>query len=287
MSDQAARLRHKFQQNPNKKKAKTIAVVSGKGGVGKSNIALNMSIELQQRGKKVLLIDLDLGMGNIDILLGIYTKNTIVDMFNDFMPIHDIIETGPKGLAYIAGGSGITEFFSLNDQKIQYFYDQYEKLIRTYDFIVFDLGAGVTRESLYFTLASDECIVITTPEPTALTDAYSMIKHIINNRRNMPIYVIMNRCYKKKESLKALKQFRQIVNQFLHIEVHVLGMLPEDKQVVQAVTKQVPYILLNKNAPVSKAIKQMIDQYMIYFGTINENEPFTFIQRIKQLMSAR
>ncbi|MGM8211735.1 MinD/ParA family protein [Virgibacillus sp. W0430] len=288
MNDQAASLRRKLQHAKDKK-AKTIAIVSGKGGVGKSNTALNMAIEIQERGKKVLVIDMDIGMGNIDILLGIYSKYTIVDMFNDFLPVHDIIEKGPKGLSYIAGGSGITQFFSLNDEKTNWFYNQYEQLVRMYDFIFFDLGAGASRENLYFTLASDECIVITTPEPTALTDAYGMIKHVINNRRNMPIRVLMNRCYKPIECTNKINQFKHIIKKFLEVDVQLLGMLPEDKSVGSAVIQQIPYILLYKKAPISKAIGKVVDQYLVHSDSdfTNKNVPSSFIQRIKQLMTKR
>lgn len=286
MTDQASSLRRKMQQHKGTK-AKTIAIVSGKGGVGKSNTALNMAIELQQRGNKVLLFDLDIGMGNIDILLGVYAKHTIIDMFNNLAPIQEIIEIGPKGLAYISGGSSVAEFFALSEERMHYFYGQYEMLTYAYDYIIFDLGAGVSRDSLYFTLASDECIVVTTPEPTALTDAYGMIKHIINNRSNMPIYVIMNRCRRQKECINTVHQFKQIIKRFLNRDVHLLSILPEDKFVSRAVVKQVPYIILNKNAPASKAMKQMIDQYLVHPSFTNTNIPFSFIQRIKQLMTER
>src|SRR5690625_5265006 len=169
MHDQAERLRHKL--SPNKKQAKTIAFASGKGGVGKSNTALNFAIELQDRNFSVLLVDLDIGMGNIDILLGSSSKYTIINFFTEFIPIHGIIESGPKGLSYIAGGANLNDMMHLDDDKLDYFFKQYNMLANTYDYIIFDLGAGITDAILSFILAADECFIITTPEPTAITYA--------------------------------------------------------------------------------------------------------------------
>lgn len=287
MSDQAASLRRKFNQSSNTKQAKTISIVSGKGGVGKSNTALNLSIELQQQGKKVLLFDLDIGMGNIDILMGIHAKFTILDMFSNFLPIRDIIELGPSNLSYIAGGTGRVDLFYLTEAKMNYFYEQYEMIQQSYDYIIFDLGAGVSKESLYFTLSSDACFVVTTPEPTSLMDAYGMVKHILNNRKKMPIYVLMNRCQKQRECLDKLNQFQQVIEKFLQEKVFLLGMLPEDKIVTKAVNKQIPYIHLNKNAPISKAIKIIVARYLRTMNEQDAKESLTFVQRVKQLITKR
>src|SRR5699024_1325833 len=130
-------------------------------------------------GKKVLLFDLDIGMGNVDILLGKDAEHSIVDLFDDFMPIHDIIETGPKGLSYIAGRSSLNNLIAIDQYKLDYVFKQYELVVQDYDYIFFDMGARVTETSLSLVLASAECLLITPPEPTARTDAYSMVKQVI------------------------------------------------------------------------------------------------------------
>src|SRR5699024_5063596 len=213
MYDQAEKLRDRLSKQ--QKQGKTIAVVSGKGGVGKSNTALNFSLELQRAGKRVLLFDLDVGMGNIDILIGNDAKYTIANLFNEFIPLHDIIELGPLDLSYVAGGTSLNEFICLDEQKLNYFYEQYNKIVKKYDYILFDLGAGVSQGSMSFILASDECFVVTTPEPTALTDAYSMIKHIFLKQSKMPISIIMNRCSNSREGNQLLDKFNQLINKFL------------------------------------------------------------------------
>src|SRR5699024_9701876 len=156
-----------------------IAVVSGKGGVGKSSISLNFSLELLRREKKVLLMDMDIGMGNIDILLGLNPKYTVMDMFIHRLSIHDIIETGPNSLAHLAGGRALNTCFTMHQTRQAYFFQHLGQLAQLYDYIIFDMGAGETNDSLFFITTPDECIVVTTPEPTSITNAYRMIKHIV------------------------------------------------------------------------------------------------------------
>lgn len=290
MNDQAAKLRRQFSNDDNEDhKGQTISIVSGKGGVGKSNTALNFAIGLQEKDKKVLLFDLDVGMGNIDILLGIQTKYTIVDMFNNLMDIHDIIEVGPKGLSYIAGGSGLNDFFTLDQGKVDYFYEQYNRLVKSFDFILFDLGAGATSDSMVFVLASDECIVVTTPEPTAITDAYSMIKFIVKERQDMPISVIMNRSIKRKEGIQTLNRFEKVIKQFLNRDIKKIGILPDDKIVSTAVIRQTPYLLLNEQAAVSKAIRIIVNNYLTDSEDLNSRDrsPFSFVRKLKQILTER
>lgn len=287
MNDQAENLRVKFSSSQNIKHAKTISIVSGKGGVGKSNFALNFSLELLDHHQKVLLIDLDVGMGNIDILLGLNAQLTIVDMLNNKLSIHDIIERGPKQLAYISGGSGLNQFFSLDQRKKDHFYKQYSKLLAEYDYIIFDMGAGATSESIFFVLASDECIVITTPEPTSITDAYSMIKYIVHKDQNMPINVVMNRCTSEKNGKQSLDRFQHIISRFLSVEVNKMGLLPDDKIVSEAVIRQTPYVLLNKRSSISKSMKQLTNDYMRNHNDLNIKTPSSFIKKLKQFIRAR
>ncbi|MEC5422674.1 MinD/ParA family protein [Virgibacillus sp. C22-A2] len=287
MIDQAAGLRRQLLESLDPKQAKTISVISGKGGVGKSNIALNFSLELINNQKKVLLFDLDIGMGNIDILLGMHAKKTIVDMFNDHLSIHDIIETGPNNLAYIAGGSGLNDFFTMDEEKRNFFLDQYRELVKMYDYILFDMGAGATKESIFFILASDECLVVTTPEPTSITDAYGMVKYILSFEYAMPINVIMNRSYSQKEGGQSLDRFTQVVERFLHTTIKKMGILPEDKIVSKAVIRQTPYVLLDEKSAVAKAMKQLTKNYLSNSTELNNIGSVSFVKKLKQLMTER
>ncbi|WP_010093402.1 MinD/ParA family protein [Ornithinibacillus scapharcae] len=282
--DQAESLRRKIETSKNPKHAKTISFVSGKGGVGKSNIAVNFSLELSNQGKKVLLIDLDIGMGNVEILLGLQAKKTIVNMLQDFLPIYDIMEVGPNNLNYIAGGSGLTSLFSLDENKMNYFLEQYQSIVQSFDYIIFDMGAGATQASIEFVLASDECIVITTPEPTSITDAYSMIKHIISYKESMPIYLVLNRADNPKNGERTVARFQNVILQFLGVELKLLGILPEDKAVTAAVIEQAPFVIANNRSQIAKSIKRLVTHYTRQQEGVQANEASTFVDRLKNLL---
>jgi|SRR5699024_10381159 len=284
MYDQAHSLRRQIHHD---NRCKTISIISGKGGVGKSTTTLNFAIELQKKGKRVLIFDLDIGMGNIDILLGQQSKHTIADFFEELSPIHDMIETGPKGLSYIAGGSGLNDLLELNDKKITHFFSQYELLTERYDYIFFDLGAGISQNSLAFILSSDECFLITTPEPTSIADAYSTIKLIVKENDELPIIVWMNRSESIREGNRMLEKFAHVTKEFLNKEITSLGILPYDHTVTQAVSRQIPYVLLKENAPISRTLRLSVDRYLTLAERIKENKKTTFIQRLKKFLLVR
>ncbi|MCF3942414.1 MinD/ParA family protein [Oceanobacillus alkalisoli] len=286
MTDQANSLRRKMKTPHPTRGARTIAFISGKGGVGKSNISLNFSLELIRRNKKVVLFDLDVGMGNINILLGLQPKNTIVDLFNEQLSIIETIEKGPEGLAYIAGGTGLSRFLEMKQADKDFFYEQFELLTEMYDYIIFDMGAGITETSLFFILAADECMVVTTGEPTAITDAYSMIKQITSNGGTMPIHLILNRARSQGEST-TLKQLQKVIRQFLQIEVYPLGLIPEDKHVVQAVIRQIPYSIFNEKAPAARSIKQITESYLHNETDITLTDKPAFLKKIKNLLRGK
>lgn len=278
MSDQAKQLREKIKRN--KKKAKTIAVVSGKGGVGKSNFVLNMGIELQKMNKKVLIIDLDIGMGNIDLLLGKTASSSIVDFFNTRGSMNDMIETGPKDLKFIAGASGLNDFFELDYIEMNIFLEQYELLSDIFDYIFFDMGAGITTTSMNFILATDECILVTTPEPTAITDAYSMIKQIVLQDPTMKISIVLNRCQEKKEGTQMLQKLAEVTKSFLAKEVFPLGVLLYDPLIHRAVMRQTPYVLLKPNASISKSMRFIAVRYD-RGSSISETEATGFAAKLR------
>ncbi|MFU0790968.1 MinD/ParA family protein [Virgibacillus proomii] len=287
-NDQASGLRRRLHPALSKQKhAKTVAVISGKGGVGKSNITLNLSLELLNQKKRVLIIDMDIGMGNIDILLGLQVQKTIIDMFERHLSIQEIIETGPNNLHYVAAGSGLSNIFSMNQATKDFFFQQYQTIIPTYDYIIFDMGAGITQDTLTFILAADECIVITTPEPTSITDGYSMIKHIVSYNPSLPIQVIMNRSQSEAQGRKSLERFQAVVRQFLQLEIKLLGSLPEDKAVTKAVIRQTPFIFLYERAPITKAIKRLVLTYMEQACGAEQTNVSSFLNKLKQLWTER
>ncbi|MDC3414118.1 MinD/ParA family protein [Aquibacillus sp. 3ASR75-11] len=289
MNDQAKNLRKKIESLRTIGQAKTIAVVSGKGGVGKSNFALNFSLCLANHNKRVLLFDLDIGMGNIDILLGLTASNSIVNMFDEQLTIQDIVETGPNSLSYIAGGSGLTDIFTMDETKFDYFLHQLNHLLNDYDFIIFDMGAGITEASSYYMLAVDECIVITTPEPTSMTDAYAMIKHASRKSPFLPMYLIVNRSLNRRIGEQTMERLQHVVRSFLEKELIPLGILPEDKIVLQAVTSQVPFLLFRPKADITITMTQIVQQYLDQNvnRSSSKKPPFAFVTKLKHFFRER
>lgn len=266
---------------------KVVSVVSGKGGVGKSNFSVNFAIALRQAGKRVLLMDLDIGMANADILMGISTRYNIVDMIENQLSIWDIIEKGPGGIAFISGGTGFSKVFQLNERKFNRFVEQLEKLNGGYDYIIFDMGAGVNENSLKFILSSNESIIITTPEPTAITDAYAMLKYLLQLKKDIECKILINRTDSKKEAIKTGENFKRVARRFLDKEVAFLGYLPNDKLVLKAVKRQVPFILLEPKGRISKNLQEIARLYLQ--ETKKSEQPMfrSFINNFKKLFKER
>nr|WP_309099363.1 MinD/ParA family protein [Fredinandcohnia onubensis] len=283
MIDQATALRNKLgSMNNEQDQPKTIAVISGKGGVGKSNFSLNFSIALSQFGKKALLFDMDIGMGNIDILMGITAHHTIVDLFEKNLSITDLLIRGPEGIDYIAGGNGLSSLFKLDENKSQYLIDQLQSVLHDYDYIIFDMGAGMSEESVKFLMAMDEIFVITTPEPTSITDAYSVIKYICLFDQSIPMYLIVNRADNESEGMQTLKRLKQAVLQFLIKEIRLLGVLHDDKTVQKAVSHQEPFILYAPKAVISKNLLDICKSYLGSEKNQEKNQHTSFISKLQR-----
>jgi len=261
MEDQAERLREKLRKQQSSMATKTIAVISGKGGVGKSNVSLNFAIMLQKKGHKVLLFDMDIGMGNIDILMGASSMYSIADFFTSGVLLKSMITEVPGGIHYISGGTGLSQFTKMTEESLQDFFDQFASLMSDYDYVIFDMGAGMSESSLRFILAVDEIIVITTCEPTSITDAYAAMKFITLSNKTLPFYIIVNRAQSEREGVDTYHRISKVLNHFLEKSSILLGIIPEDPIIPQAVKKQTPFIQLNEKAPASKALVSMAEKY--------------------------
>lgn len=261
MLDQAASLRKlvdedekKISSNP--RKSKIITVTSGKGGVGKSNFVVNLGVFLQSKGKKVLIFDADLGMGNDDVLMGLYPKNNIFDIIFTDLTLKDIIIEGSNGVSLIPAGTGLNKIEELTDEQRSTFLDKLEHL-NEFDYILMDTGAGVNKDILAFISASEELIIITTPEPTSLTDAYSLIKATDYFKLKSKAKVIVNKAFTTEEGIETYNKFNRAVSKFLKIKVEYLGCIIDDKKLVQSVRQQKPFVLLYPNCEASKCIESI------------------------------
>ncbi|MCE7794586.1 MinD/ParA family protein [Salipaludibacillus sp. CUR1] len=280
MSDQADVLRTKMSRSlyeSQKLPSKIIAVASGKGGVGKSTFTLNFSLSLQKAGKKSLIIDLDVGMGNIDILLGRTSCYSIADMVNHELSIWSVIEKGPEGLSYISGGSGLEELFEMDFDKTEFFCRQIESLESEFDYIFFDMGAGLNSNSRHFLLSAHELFLITTPEPTSVTDAYGMIKFVHLNAPALPVYMVVNRVQSREDGEKTSRNLGEVTKRFLGKEIKMLAYVPEDKIVWKAVREQLPFVLSAPSSRTSYSVNQSARTYLAQ-GTFSREDDGTSVR---------
>ncbi|MEH7440937.1 MinD/ParA family protein [Bacillus sp. JJ1122] len=288
MSDQAEKLRERLKQTTLNKEAKTLAVVSGKGGVGKSNFSLNFSISLARKGLKVLLFDLDIGMGNIEILMGRSTHLSIADFLSGKSTLEEIIFQGPEGIEYISGGTGLSQLIKMDRNTVDYFTSSLGEVLKKYDYLIFDMGAGLNEETLSILLSVNEIFVITTTEPTSLMDAYATMKYIHMADSTLPFYLVVNRAGTVKEGNETLSRLEDVLKKFLGRSTIKLGMLPDDKSVHEAVKRQIPFVMFNERSQVSKGMAAILEKYMekvSYNAEKRDNRSFT--ARLKQFLFER
>ena len=255
--DQAEHLRELMKQHTQKSLARVITVTSGKGGVGKSSISVNLALELAKLGKRVVILDADFGLANVEVMLGIRPKYNLADLMFRGMKLNDIITEGPMGIGFISGGSGIQELNSLRDDQIEMMTQQLYELDEIADVVIIDTGAGISNIVLQFSAASSEVLVVATPEPTSLTDVYALLK-TLNSKRDMmkdvPIRLIANRVASMKDGECLYNKLNAVVENFLQIKLEYLGAVIQDANLVKALMQQKPVSVTYSNSPVSKSI---------------------------------
>lgn len=269
MLDQANQLREKMKVTKAGKanakaqaKTRVIAITSGKGGVGKTNFALNFGLSLMEQKKKVLIFDVDLGFANIDVLLGRMPKETIASMIQKDLSVHDIIEEGPKGLLFISGGNSFNDLFKMDEEKLEKFFRELSTLQGKVDYILLDTGAGLSYENLRYILAADDVIVVTTPEPTSVTDAYSIVKMVHGKDPTAHMKLVVNQCTSLKEGQRTADNFKQAAQQFLKKDIGILGSIPTDSRIPEAVKKQQPLMLAYPDSEAAKAIRLLTNDFL-------------------------
>lgn len=261
MRDQAETLRLKML-NQQGELGRAIAVVSGKGGVGKSNFTMNFATTLANKGEKVVIVDMDIGMGNINILIGKNVSYSLKDYLEGNKLLDEVIFEGPFNLKYISGGSGMSGVLEWSEIIFDRLIHAFEQLQKSFDYIFFDMGAGATSWSLDLLASIDEIIVLSTAEPTSITDAYSMMKYIHARDADKQFYILCNRAYSKEEGLETNERLKRTMKRFLDKEVTVLGSLPEDSVVRKAVREQVPFSLAYPDALITKTLHLIVARFM-------------------------
>lgn len=263
MRDQAERLRQlakKSQEAENRPEARVIAVASGKGGVGKTNFVVNLALALQEQGKKTIIFDADLGMANIDVVLGIVPPFTLTHVIKGQKKLKEIMLEGPSGVKILPGSAGVEELVHLSDYQIQNLITEWTNLEENFDFILVDTGAGIHAEVLNFLRAADDIVVVLTPEPPSITDAYSLIKILAQKDLKANVHMVVNQASDDEEGHQIFKRVSRVVEDFLSMRINLLGIIPMDEKVSAAVKRQKPFILEYPNAAASRGIRNVVQQ---------------------------
>jgi len=250
------------EQAPDSPGARVIAVSSGKGGVGKTSLVVNLGITMAAMGKRVVIFDADLGLANAEVLMGITPPSTLFDCLYGNKEIEEIIIPGPCGVKLVSGGSGFLELANLDSARRQKIIESLCYFDREADFLLIDTGAGISKNVLGFVAAASEVIVVVTPEPTSLTDAYSLIKVLAMFRVHTEVMLVVNRAGDEREALRTAQRVEKVVGQFLQIRVNSIGWIMDDKAVSRAVKDQEPFSMFHQNSPASQSISR-IAKYLI------------------------
>ncbi|MFW6365826.1 MAG: MinD/ParA family protein [Spirochaetota bacterium] len=259
--DQAANLRKLFvasNEQP-KKRTRTIAITSGKGGVGKTSLSVSLAIALARDQSKVTLLDADLGLANVNVVLGTIPKFNLYHVIKGKKKIEDIIVTVPEGIKIIAGAPGYHQLANLDDKVRDRFIGELD-VLKNDDYLIIDTGAGVSQNVLSFIIAADEIIVVTTPEPTAITDAYGINKSIAAQSTENTIRLIVNRVQTVSEARRVAERIINIASQFLNIKVENLGFIYEDPFVAKSVRHQKPFVTGYPKCKASGCINMIADK---------------------------
>lgn len=229
-----------------------LTVTSGKGGVGKSNLVLNAAIVLSRRKKKVLILDADMGLANIDILIGMASRYNLSHVLSGEMELVDVIGEGPSGIHVLPASSGVEWMANLTVEQKHVFVEKMDGLNGLYDVVLIDTGAGISSNVTYFNLAAQTRIVIVTPEPTSLTDAYALIKVLHQSYHQKEFEVVVNFVGSEKEALEVYRNLTTVADRFLDVRLGYMGHIERDDHLRRAVLRQSPVVDAFPEATVSR-----------------------------------
>lgn len=283
MADQAETLREMMKSqadNPSANKTRIITVASGKGGVGKTNLSTNLAIAYAKLGKRVVLMDADLGLANVNVVLGIIPKYNLYHLIRKQKTMKEIIVETPYGIQIVAGASGFAKIANLDDEERTHFITELSDLSSA-EVIIIDTSAGVSNNVLSFVAAADEVLIVTTPEPTAITDAYGIIKIIATEIDNLglSLKLIVNRVKSVTEGKRVAERVINIAGQFLNLKVDYLGYVYDDPSVGQSVLRQKPFLAADPKGKASVCVQHLVGR----LEKINIKEPGGFGNFIKRL----
>lgn len=264
---------------------RVVTVASGKGGVGKTNLAVNLGISLARRGLRVVLLDADLGTANVDVVLGLHPRYHLHHVITGQKSLAEIIIEGPCGLQIIPGASGLPDLADLPEAQRETLLRAFLILNSTVDLLLIDTSAGVGRSVVQFILAAGEVLIITTPEPTAITDAYALIKILASYQVPISTKLVINNTRERGEGEYTGHKLTAVAHRFLGRQVEVVGTIPHDKSLVEAVRRQSPVLLSHPYSPVATAINTLGEKIWTGYSTSKVNTGIT--QFLRQILSVK
>ncbi|OGW20962.1 MAG: flagellar synthesis regulator FleN, partial [Nitrospinae bacterium RIFCSPLOWO2_12_FULL_47_7] len=240
---------------------RVLAISSGKGGVGKTNVVTNLAYALSKKGRRVLVFDADMGLGNIHILLGLAPKFNLEHVLSGQKTVAEIIVEGPVGIRILPAGSGVQELTQLTHEARLLLLEEFDRISQEYDFLMFDTGAGISSNVTYFCSAANETILIATTEPTSLTDVYALMKVLYQKHNQKYFRLIVNSVKSEKEALEIYRHLSAVTDKFLsHITVEYLGHILTDPNVSKAVRQQRAFMELYPHSKVSQCINELCNK---------------------------
>lgn len=245
------------ENQASQRQVRTIAVTSGKGGVGKSNIALNLAIALQRLGHATCLLDANLGLGNIDLLCGLNGYWNLSHVVNGARTVADIVLAGPEGVHVVPGASGLFDSADCSASAQREILAQLEDLESHHEFLIIDTGTGIHRTVRQFVSAAEIALIVTTPEPTAIADAYATLKALSSASELLQPHILVNQADSPEQAREIIARVQQTARTFLHVTVSSAGSIPRDNAVPAAVATRKPFVCGNPKCPAGQAIEQL------------------------------
>lgn len=291
-TDQAASLRKlvsdsKPAETP--RKGRVISVTSGKGGVGKTNVSINLAYALAALGRRVYLLDADLGLANVDVLLNLTPTYTLDDVLAGEKELRDIVVDGPGNIKVLPSSTGVVEMAELDEERQTRLLEKLRELDESIDYLIIDTGAGIASNVLRFNVCADEIILVVTPEPSSMTDAYSVIKVMASRYDIRSFNLLANSLDSPKEGDRVFERLQKVTRDFLQLELNYLGGIPRDPKLIRAVRSQRPLLEMFPDSPAAKSIKALAEHVESSANatrslaeTPRNDKPLRFWERILQ-----
>jgi flagellar biosynthesis protein FlhG len=267
--------------------ARVVAVTSGKGGVGKTNVSVNLAIAIAQLGKKVVLVDLDLGLANADILLDATPRYNLSQVLVGRKTIGEITLPVMGGIRLVPGASGVERLANLSDVERASLLESFEALHRDADYVLFDTGAGISKNTTAFLAAADEVVVVTMPEPTAIVDAYAVIKMISREEDRGDLFVLLNQCAGRDEAERFANGICVTANKLLNAYVEKLGYIVSDPRVPQSVRARRPFLLAHPGCAASACVRSIAERLVRGAARMPASERPSFVRRLLSAITGR